>query len=435
MKNNICEATLNYDLCIGCGMCASLCPVNAIEMKKNDELFSAPVLNENKCVNCGVCAEFCPNSKNALISMNKAVAEEENYHIFGLHSAKGFLLRSSEDGVEKSASGGVATALAKKMLENGMIDAVVNAKSVVAKNTDIHFIGSISRSADDLEKSRGSFYAPISFENALNEIKNDETIKSILVIGTPCVARGFKKMLLSRKQYGIEKCYTFSLACSHNVNGMLSAYLADTFGIDREKEWSVNFRDKKNALNATNFNTAFTDENGDTLARENRYKSQFTPMWRSFAFSMNCCNSCSDFWGFDADVSVKDAWGKWSKDKDAKSIVIFRNSELERMMNDMPFYKTELDENEILTCQKETVTYKQGAAKKRMKYDNPKKWDKIDFDHKLHAKIRDFSKNEYLQMLENGYSNDILSKVKTAEKLENNKPSVLIKRIKKKLMH
>ena len=45
------------DDCIGCGACASECPVEAIT--EGDGKFE---INPDECIECGACAEVCPVS-------------------------------------------------------------------------------------------------------------------------------------------------------------------------------------------------------------------------------------------------------------------------------------------------------------------------------------------------------------------------------------
>ncbi len=42
------------DECIGCGVCASNCPVEAISEGQ------PYVIDENTCIDCGACAANCP---------------------------------------------------------------------------------------------------------------------------------------------------------------------------------------------------------------------------------------------------------------------------------------------------------------------------------------------------------------------------------------
>lgn len=41
--------------CLGCGACASMCPVNAIEIKGGKA-----EINKKKCIKCGTCMQICP---------------------------------------------------------------------------------------------------------------------------------------------------------------------------------------------------------------------------------------------------------------------------------------------------------------------------------------------------------------------------------------
>lgn len=46
---------IDYNLCIGCGSCAAICPQKAVQFKDNK-----PEINYSLCVNCGICVDSCP---------------------------------------------------------------------------------------------------------------------------------------------------------------------------------------------------------------------------------------------------------------------------------------------------------------------------------------------------------------------------------------
>ncbi|MFW6172353.1 MAG: DUF362 domain-containing protein [Elusimicrobiota bacterium] len=56
---------VNMHLCSECGMCAKICPVNAIELKTGE-----PFINKNNCIKCFCCAERCPE---------KAIYEDKRF--------------------------------------------------------------------------------------------------------------------------------------------------------------------------------------------------------------------------------------------------------------------------------------------------------------------------------------------------------------------
>jgi len=53
------RASVDTDLCIGCGLCELLCDYGAVEVKRTDEGIKAQVV-EVACQGCGVCAASCP---------------------------------------------------------------------------------------------------------------------------------------------------------------------------------------------------------------------------------------------------------------------------------------------------------------------------------------------------------------------------------------
>jgi len=52
-------ADVNFDKCIGCAICAEVCPFKAIEMVKVDKRRKAQVIKAS-CGGCGACASHCP---------------------------------------------------------------------------------------------------------------------------------------------------------------------------------------------------------------------------------------------------------------------------------------------------------------------------------------------------------------------------------------
>ncbi len=71
--------------CIGCGICYSVCPVNAKLMKSDDfdpdtaELAiriidGAAIISEEACVRCGACSKICPVESLTVMELESATA-------------------------------------------------------------------------------------------------------------------------------------------------------------------------------------------------------------------------------------------------------------------------------------------------------------------------------------------------------------------------
>ena len=51
---------VNLKKCTGCGSCVDICPVQAIDIKKDRAVVS------DECVECGACINECPNEALSL---------------------------------------------------------------------------------------------------------------------------------------------------------------------------------------------------------------------------------------------------------------------------------------------------------------------------------------------------------------------------------
>lgn len=56
------EPALERPLCVSCGKCVKVCPVDALSLDGEKK----PVIDENRCLGCGVCVKNCPKKALAL---------------------------------------------------------------------------------------------------------------------------------------------------------------------------------------------------------------------------------------------------------------------------------------------------------------------------------------------------------------------------------
>lgn|SRR5690554_2125444 len=51
---------VNFEECIKCGMCQRVCPVDIVEVRKDQE--ECVIFDFNYCKGCGICANECPKN-------------------------------------------------------------------------------------------------------------------------------------------------------------------------------------------------------------------------------------------------------------------------------------------------------------------------------------------------------------------------------------
>jgi coenzyme F420-reducing hydrogenase beta subunit len=179
--------------CIGCGLCASVCPENTIAI---DDTLKKPVL-KGKCSKCGFCYLACPRSFLPLSKIN------ERY--FGLEQGEEeqrlgkfldlFVARSCTERIYQNGTpGGTTTALVHFLLEKGYVNAALLTRG---KHSDVRYcMHPQPYIATSAEEALQSSHSKFELSPVLAKLRELSGYRKGLFVGTPCHILAFRKLQL-----------------------------------------------------------------------------------------------------------------------------------------------------------------------------------------------------------------------------------------------
>lgn len=290
--------------CTGCHGCYSICPNNAIFMKENEEGFLFPEIDKSKCIDCKLCEKVCP-------VIGPIQKEKENTTAYAA-------INKNEQIRLNSSSGGIFTALAEKVIDDGGV--VFGAKFA----EDFTVIHSWTETKEGLADFRGSKYVQSVIGDSYKDCKNfllDN--RKVLFSGTPCQIQGLKKYL--GQEY--ENLLTVDFIC----HGVPSPLLWKKY---------IEFREKKAASQTVK--TAFRRKNDGwkqyslsfTYANDSEYcvchrKDPYMQIFlKDFALRTSCYDCPCRGITRTSDITLADFWGiqnllpKMDDDKGISFVII-----------------------------------------------------------------------------------------------------------------
>ena len=291
--------------CIGCGSCAVIDP--AFRIAKNaDGCYRASVVGEPRD---WIAAErVCPFASSVdenqlgeeLFSKQSGVKYDQHLGYY-LSAYAGYV---SVDGWRsRGTSGGMISWLAAKMLQDGLVDAVIHAKD--GPDPKNMYTIQISRTVDEIKAGAKAKYYPIELSEAIKQVREHEG--RYLFIGLPCFVKAVR--LLRREDPVLMKRipYCIGLICGHLKSDFFGQAEAWESGVPLDKIARVDFRHKTSGTRASDYaiEVRRTDKDEPIVKR---IAELSTANWGLGYFKYNACDYCDDVLAETADATFGDAW-------------------------------------------------------------------------------------------------------------------------------
>lgn len=184
-------------LCNGCEACANICAHGCISFQLDKTGFYYPHVDLSQCTNCGLCEKTCPILNSDRLKYRHIEYDDT--------LAYGAYIRDQKD-IKKSASGGMAYALAQYIFQQGGV-----VYGVIYQNRfrDVVYVRSCT--LESFQGMRGSKYVMARKFTIYRDVKNDlKSGRKVLFIGLPCEIGG----LYSYLGHDYIELYTVELICA-----------------------------------------------------------------------------------------------------------------------------------------------------------------------------------------------------------------------------
>jgi len=306
-RRNVVSQIVSHQMCIGCGLCAGICPAECLEMKFNEFGEYNPYFVDS-CIECNRCLKVCPFYDS---DWNEDTLAQKRFgHVSDIHHTveTGFYSQcyvgrvTSDKLLQTRSSGGLASWFLAQLLNKGIVDRI----ACVVPNPQQHRLFNFCwlDSPKDVYHSSTSCYYPVELSKIIREISNNTF--SCAIIGLPCFLKGLSKAMEQDRSLSDRIKVLVGLVCSHGKSQFYSEYLIRLAGGDPEFSKRVDFRRKKPDQHLHHYEFVCHSMVNSQLREFTISSGAFD--WELEYFKINACNYCDDIFAEVADIAFMDAW-------------------------------------------------------------------------------------------------------------------------------
>ena len=383
MKSSVITNVVEQDLCIGCGLCAALCPQDILTMQWNRYGEYNPVAVSPCTTECGLCLKVCPfadsgeNEDTIAERLYGAVPEIQHRAETGYYLAS--YVGYSEEHRATSASGGMATWLLETLLAEGIVDHVI----CVAPTGDSErlFAFQVFDTPEEVRTGAGSAYYPVELSGVIRQVL--EVPGRYAVTGLPCFLKAIRLAQQRNKKLREQIVITVGFTCGQLKSRHFTDYVAALAGV-RGEVTAVRYRGKSPDQPASNYHYVFTTADGEE--RKIFWNEGIAEAWTNRWFTPAACNYCDDVFAECADVTCMDAWlPEYSRDSRGTSLVLVRSPLVREVvergqgisLDPIPVERVVQSQSGVVAVKRQHLAYRlyldrEGVPEKRVAPERPK---------------------------------------------------------------